>query len=437
MGFFSRIGSAWSAFRNNVTSLDIFRYLYGGSPSAAGENVNAETAMRCAAVYACVRVLSESVAQLPLHVYRRKTGGGKSRSYTHPVYRLLNERPNPWQTAFEYREMLMGHLCLRGNAYSFKNIISTGDVVDLIPLHPDRMEVKQLPDYTLQYIYQPNGKPAQTLNASQVWHLRGLSADGIKGINPIEQAKEPIGLALATEKHGAKLFRNGAMPSGVLKHSKLLSEKAQANLKTSFEERYSGTENAHRPMILEEGMDWASISMNSEDAQFLETRKYQRSEIASIFRVPPHKIGDLDKATFSNIEQQSIEFVTDSLLPWLRRWEQSIALNLIAPAERSYTFAEHLVDGLLRGDIASRYAAYAIGRQNGWLNANDVREKENMDPIEGPEGSAYLVNGNMIPAGMAGQKANSSFTLTQNEVVAALKNAGVNPALIALATAAA
>jgi HK97 family phage portal protein len=232
-----------------------------------------------------------------------------------------------------------------------------------------------------------------TLAPWQVLHIPGLGFDGLLGYSPIAMAREAVGLAMATEEFGARFYNQNAQPGIVLKHPNRLSNEARDNLRKSWEDSHRGLDKAHKAAILEEGMSLEKIGIPPDDAQFLETRKFQRSEIASFFHIPPHMIGDLDKATFSNIEQQSLEFVVYTMRPWLVRWEQAINQKLIL--QENY-FSEFLVDGLLRGDIAARYSAYAVGRQWGWLSANDVRELENMNPIDG--GDTYLTPLNMLPA---------------------------------------
>lgn len=389
-------------------------WAYGGAPGASGISVNPDTAMRCAAVYACVRVLAESVAQLPLIVYRR-TGAGKERAPDHPLYSLLHDAPNEWQTSFEFRETCMAHLALRGNAYALKNVVA-GRVRELLPISPDRVSVTQNADWSLSYTVSKPSGGSETLSADKVFHLRGLSANGYLGLSPIQLAREAVGLSLATEKHGATLFANGARTSGVITHPKNLSAPAQQRLKDSIEEATTG-DNLHRLVVLEEDMKWTSVGMTSEDSQFLATREYQRSEIAAIFRIPPHLIGDLAHATFSNIEQQALEFVTYTMLPWLKRWEQRITMDLIAPKDRDTVFAEFNVDGLLRGDMASRYQSYMVAIQNGILNPNEVREMENRNPREG--GDLYLTPLNMTtdPTGTATDTTTPDTTTTPLKIV--------------------
>lgn len=368
----------------------------GASKSASGQSVTADTAMQVAAVYACVRVLAESVAQLPLTLMERTSDGGKQPAREHRLWGVLHDSPNPYQTSFEWREMMQGHLGLRGNAYSFINRVGDGRVHSLDPIHPGRVTVEQLPDYTVRYHVRRADGGTKEYGAAQILHLHGLSSNGVTGLSPLRLARESIGLALATADHGSRLFGNGARPGGVLSTDKQLSTEAQARLKASWQSAHGG-DNRLGTAVLEEGLTWTAIGMTSEDAQFLETRKFQRNEIASIFRVPPHLIGDLERATFSNIEHQSLEFVVHSLMPWLVRWEQRLNTALLTTEERRRYFVKFNVAGLLRGDLKSRYDAYHIAIGDGWLNRNEVRELEDRNP--GPkELDEYLVPLNMAKA---------------------------------------
>lgn len=367
---------------------------FGGRGTASGQSVTPATALQVTAVFACVRVLAESVASLPLILYERRKDGGKDRATSNPLFRLLHDQPNRWQTSFEFFEMLMVHLTLRGDAFAEIVAAPGRAVAELVPLHPDRVTPFWAPDSTVAYEYRLLDGPRRILLQHEVLHVRGFTDDGLTGLSPIRLHREAIGLALATEEHGARLFSNGAQLGGVLQHPGKLSAEASTRLRESWAARYAGGSNAHKTAVLEEGMTWEKVGMTSEDAQFLETRQYQTADIARIWRVPPHMIGDLSKATFSNIEHQALEFVVHTLRPWLVRWEQALKRDLITQPERF--FAEFLVDGLLRGDIRSRYAAYAIGRQWGWLSANKVLEMENQNPIEG--GDTFLNPMNMTPA---------------------------------------
>jgi HK97 family phage portal protein len=356
--------------------------------------VTVEGSLQASAVFACVRVLSETVASLPLVLYRRLERG-KARATDHPLYELLHDLPNPEMTAFELRETLMAHAALWGNAFCEIEFDNAGRVRGLWPLRTDMMRVIRRAG-RLWYVYKlPTGTDVE-LPFERVMHLRGLSTDGVVGYSPIDLARQSVGLALGTEEFGARFFGNGATTGTIYEHPGKLSQEAYDRLKDSIEKRHQGLERAHRIMILEEGMKASQVGIPPDNAQFLETRKFQVEEIARWYRMPLHKIQSLDRSTFSNIEHQSIEFVTDTIQPWCVRWEQCITRDLLTEREREEYFAEHLVDALLRGDTLSRYQAYAVARQNGWLSANDIREKENMNPVEG--GDVYLVPLNMIPA---------------------------------------
>ncbi len=364
--------------------------------SSGGGGVSEEGAMRLSAVYACVRVLAETVAALPLIVYERQERG-KRRATETSLYTLLHDAPNPLMTAFEWRETLMGHLALWGNAYCEIEYSNGGEILALWPLRPDLMEDIRRGSQGLTYVYRlPDGKQ-QILPGERVFHVRGLSPDGVRGYSPVADfSRRLVGMGLAVEAYGSAFFGNGARPGGVLQHPGKLSDEAYDNLRSSWGARHEGVSNAHRVAILEEGMTFQAVGVPPEEAQFLESMKFNRTQIASIFRVPPHMIGDLERATFSNIEQQSIEFKTYTMEPWLVRWQQAINARLMSEIERPRYFAEFLADALLRGDTVSRYQAHSIGRQNGWLSANDIREMENMNPVDG--GDVYLIPLNMVPA---------------------------------------
>jgi len=378
-----------------------------GWTTATSRQVTPDNALEVTAVFAAVRILAESVASLPLPLYRRvQLNGrqGKERARAHPLYRILHDAPNSEMSSFTFRETLMGHVTTWGNAYAEIEVNNAGDVAALWPLRVDKMERIAREAGRLKYYYRlPDsiGSTLIKLDADRIFHVKGLSSNGLQGYSPIQLARQAVGLALSTEEFGGRFFANGARPGVVLEHPGELSKEAHERLKSSWEERHQGLEHAHRVAILEEGMTVKEVGLPPESAQFLQTRKFQLNEIARMFRIPPHMLADLDRATFGNIEHQSIEFVMHTLRPWLVRWEQEIWRTLLTPTERQSLFAEHLVDALLRGDIAARYQAYATGRQNGWLSANDIREFENQNPIAG--GDVYLVPLNMIPAGSAGE----------------------------------
>jgi HK97 family phage portal protein len=376
----NRVGGGWN-------------FLFGGTTS--GKAVNERTAMQTSAVYACVRILAESVAGLPLHVYERTANGSKSTKPSHPLYRLLHDEPNREMTSFVFRETLMSHLLLWGNAYAQIIRDGRGFPIALYPLLPDRMAVDRNESGELVYTYQSD-KGQVKLRRENVLHIPGLGFDGLIGYSPIAMAKNAVGLALATEDYGAAFFANGANPGGVLEHPGVIKPEQADRLRESWQSQFGGA-NAHKVAVLEEGLKFHQMSIPPEQAQFLETRKFQINEIARIFRVPPHMVGDLEKSSFSNIEQQSLEFVKYTLDPWVVRWEQSLQQALILPSEKATIFIKFNLDGLLRGDYQSRMQGYSTGIQNGFMSVNDVRGLEDMNLLTSEEGGdLHFVNGNMV-----------------------------------------
>ena len=384
-----------------------YSFLFGRTTS--GKPVNERTAMQTTAVYACVRILAEAVASLPLHVYEYQDDGGKKLVHDHPLYYLLHDEPNPEMTSFVFRETLMSHLLIWGNAYAQIIRDGAGRVLGLYPLLPDKMEVQRDDRGNIYYVYSRNSDENPMfkeygdirLKAEDVLHIPGLGFDGLIGYSPIAMAKNAVGMTLACEEYGASFFANGANPGGVLEHPGVLKDPSK--VRESWNSVYRGVNNAHKIAVLEEGMKYQQIGIPPEEAQFLETRKFQINEIARLYRIPPHMVGDLDKSSFSNIEQQSLEFVKYTLDPWVIRWEQSLQRSLLLPGEKGKYFIKLNVDGLLRGDYQSRMNGYAVGRQNGWFSANDIREMENMNPIPDEEGgNLYLVNGAMTKLADAG-----------------------------------
>ncbi|HIE4711124.1 phage portal protein [Clostridioides difficile] len=370
--------------------------------------MNERSAMQMTAVYSCVRILSEAIASLPLNVYRYNEEGGKEKAYDHPLFRLLHDEPNPEMTSFIFRETLMTHLLLWGNAYAQIIRNGKGEVIALYPLMPDRMSVDRDEKGHLYYRYTKSSDDAPTmegstvvLDPSDVLHVPGLGFDGLVGYSPIAMAKNAIGLAIAAEEYGSKFYANGASPSAVLEHPGTLKDPGK--VRDSWNAAFGGSSNSHKVAVLEEGLKYTPISISPNEAQFLETRKFQINEIARIFRVPPHMVGDLEKSSFSNIEQQSLEFVKYTLDPWVIRWEQALFRALLNEEEKKDYFFKLNVEGLLRGDYASRMNGYATARQNGWMSANDIRELEDLDRIPTElGGDLYLVNGNMMPLNDAG-----------------------------------
>ncbi len=382
--------------RNNYSNGE-YSFLFGSSTS--GKRVNETTAMQTTAVYACVRILSEAVASLPLHVYEYSEGG-KRLLTDHPLDALLHDEPNSDMTSFVFRETMMSHLLIWGNAYAQIIRNGKGEVIALYPLQPDKMDVERDERGRLYYVYSrytdenPNIKHYGqiVLWPEEVLHIPGLGFDGLIGYSPIAMARNAVGMTMACEEYGASFFANGANPGGVLEHPGVL--KNPGKVRESWNSVYRGASNAHKIAVLEEGMKYQQIGIPPEEAQFLETRKFQINEIARLYRIPPHMVGDLEKSSFSNIEQQSLEFVKYTLDPWVVRWEQALKKALLLPEEKEKIFLKFNVDGLMRGDYQSRMSGYAIGRQNGWLSANDIREMEDLNPISEEEGgNLYLING--------------------------------------------
>ena len=376
--------------------------------SNSGVAVDEDTALRISSVYACVKVISETIASLPLKLHKRKENGDTEKAGHHPLFCLLADTPNNEMTAFTFTELMMTNLLLWGNAYALIRRNRRGEIVELYPLKAKNMTVIRDPtNNAVQYQYTAeNDNPraeSRTYRARQIFHIPAFSFDGVVGLSPIAYAREAMGLSLATEEFGARWFGNGARPGGVLEHPGTVKDPEK--LRESWNSVYKGTRNSHKIAVLEEGLTYKNVGMSPEDSQFLQTRQFQINEICRIFRVPPHMIGDLTRSTFSNIEHQSIDFVVHTIRPWLVRWEQAIKRALLTETERTIYFPKFKVDGLLRGDFHTRMQGYAIGRQNGWLSANEIRALEDMNRIpDGKGGDEYLLNGNMVTANYAAQK---------------------------------
>lgn len=367
----------------------------------SGAVVDETTALNISGVWACIKIISEDVASLPLHLYQR-LNKGKQRATNRPMYYLLHDRPNPEMSAMTFRETLTAHVLSWGNAYAEKDMDLMGNVKALWPIPPHRVQVYRSNGGQIYYevTTEPNGEKI-ILQRDQMLHVPGLSYNGIVGYSVITKHRESIGLALATEEFGARFFGAGTHPGIVVSHPGRLGPDAHNNLKNSLVTGYSGLGKTHRLMLLEEGMKMEKIGIPPEDAQFLQTRKFQIAEFARIYRIPLHMLNEGDKAaTFASVEQFSLEYVTRTLRPWLVRFEQAYNWQLLSnDLERRRYFWEHLVDGLLRGDIKSRYEAYAMGRNWGWLSADDIRELENLNPLPDGKGEIYLQPLNMVEAG--------------------------------------
>lgn len=401
-------------------------YSFFMGASSSGRRMTERTAMQMTAVYSCVRILSETLASLPLHIYESSETNSR-KATKHPLYKLLHDEPNPEMTSFIFRETLMTHLLLWGNAYAQIIRNGKGEVLALYPLMPDRMRVDRDEYGQLYYEYMLSDSDANAkesgavrLSTQDILHIPGLGFDGLVGYSPIAMAKNAIGMAIATEEYGAAFFANGATPSGILTHPGVI--KNPEAMRESWSKGFGGR-NSHKVAILEEGMNYTPISIAPNEAQFLETRKFQLNEIARIFRVPPHMVGDLEKSSFSNIEQQSLEFVKYTLDPWVSRFEQAMTRRLLTDDEKKKYYIKFNVDGLMRGDYQSRMNGYATARQNGWMSANDIRALENLDLISDEEGgNLYLVNGNMLPLKNAGAFAKEEKEEKGNEEILELED---------------
>lgn len=373
---------------SNSPNDPIWANLFLSNKTASGVNVTDDKALQSSAVYACIRVIAEAVASLPILIYQKNSDdNSRAVASKHYLYPVLHDVPNEFQTSYELRETIMVSLLMRGNAFLFKEKNKAGQIVSLIPLNAAKMIVKlegKTPLY--EYTYEDGVRSVWT--DIEIWHIKGLSSNGIIGLSPITLMRESIGLSIKMEEHGARLFGNYARPSGLLSTPGKLSENAAERLKKSWYAAQGG-ENVHKVAVLEEGLTWTSIGFSAEDSQFLQSRSFQIEDIARAFKVPAILIGHSNStSTFASVEQQMISFVMHTLRPWLIRIEQSINKNLLNEIERKQGFfVEHKIEGLLRGNIQSRYAAYAIGRQNGWLSANEIREFENLNPIE--DGDVY------------------------------------------------
>jgi len=373
----------------------------GGGSTATGIEVNEDSALSYSPVWAAVSIISGAVGMLPLPVYRRTTDAegreGKEKASGLPVYTLLNTRPNPYMDALTFRETLQGHVLTWGNGYAEIEWGNAG-AKNLWPLRPDRVE-PSVEDGALVYKVSDAAGRVTRLPSESVVHVKGLGFDGLKGYSVIRYAAENLAVGMAAERFGAAFFGNSTRPSGFLSHPNELSDTAREHLKKDIESEHQGLDNAHRMMILEEGITWQQMGIPPEEAQFLETRKFGVTDVARWFSIPPHMLAELDRATFSNIEHQGMAFVTWTLGKWLRRWELELTYKVV-PGSGPELFAEFLVDALMRGDTKTRFEAYAIAvAQGGWMNRNEVRAKENMNPEDGLD--EFMQPLNMGTAGAA------------------------------------
>lgn len=364
---------------------DDFWYDPADMQSETGIAIGPDSSLKTSAVFACVRVLSSSVSTIPLLLYRRTSDGGRERATEHPLYEILHDRPNFWQTSLEFREMMQAHLCLRGNAFALIKTRGNGQVTALEPIHPDT--VKVLLDSQGGLVYECRLRDNTTVRrlADEMFHLRGLSFDGYVGVTPISYARETIGRQLAMERTNSKFFANDATPRVVLKHPlKFSSKEAADRILASWNAAYGGYQKAHKAAILEEGMDVMTLGLKPEDAQFVESWEIGVADICRWFGVHPRKIGAKsgDSQTYSNVEQAQIEHVTDTVLPNCARWEQTISRSLLLERERKTLYPEFMIDGLLRADSVARATLYekAVDR---WMTVNEIRARENLPPVDG------------------------------------------------------
>lgn len=386
-----RIADAARAFRRSPT--DDFWYVPTGTQSVAGIAVNGERALSSTGVLAAVRILSEAVAQLPLHIYER-AGGKKSIVENHPLQAILHDSPCPELTSFEFREMMMGSLLCYGNAFAEIERGTSGNVIALWPLPGARTQMRRDVNGDA-YCETWLGANRETIPRRNVLHLRGFCTYGLMGLDLIRTASSAIGLAMAQEEYSARHYGNGAMPSSIVSRpagAPRLDDQGRSAIRNGIKQLYGGLSNAGRVALLEEGMEWKPAGISPKDSQLIEGKKFSITDIARIFLIPPPMLMELDRATFTNIESQGISFVVYTLMSWLRRWEQRIGLDLLAEGERKRYFAEFLVDGLMRGDAKTRYEAYASAIQNGWMSRNEVRDKENLDPVDGGDELLFPVN---------------------------------------------
>lgn len=403
MGFLERLSRSWGGAgemeRLPLTAKNLGAWAPladggGVGAPATGVPVTPERAIAQSAVFACVRILAESVAQLPAHAFRR-TRTGREQAFEHRVDRLVSLRPNPEQTPSQFKETVQAHAAMWGNGYAEIELNGAGDPVALWPLLPNQTTVSRVDGQKVYHTLA--GGRWVPLPAYRVFHLPGLGFDGLRGYNPLVLARNAIGLALAAEEYGSRFFGNGARPAGVLTHPAELDDEGRDRLRAQWSEMYGGLANSHRTAILEEGMQWQAMGLPPEAAELLATRRFQVPEIARFWRIPPHMLADLERATFSNIEHQSLEFIIHTLQPWLIRWEEALSWDLFRESERGEFYVKFNLGGLLRGDVKTRSEAYSIGRQWGWWSVNDVREMEDRNPV--PGGDVYLQPLNMVPAG--------------------------------------
>lgn len=360
------------------------------------------SAMGLPTVYQCIKVVSESFAVMPFQLYRPKRNGGRTRVTKHWLYRLFAKRPNRFQTPFEWRLMLQGHLALRGNAFCQITANSKGEVIELLPLHPDRMSIEPLDNGSYRYVYLDEHGRTVYFARQEIWHLRGLSSDGYMGLSPIQLAADAIGEGLSIQRYAQRFFANDTRPGGgwIEYEGKFADSEAKKTFRDSWQDMQGGS-NRGKIAVLEKGFKYHDLALNNRESQFIEARAAKKSEIAAIWRVPPHKIGDLSDATYSNIEQQSIEFWTDCMLPYAELWESSIEYFLLGADEELELEPEFDMRRMMRGDSAARSNYYKSGIFAGWLTRNEARTEEGYDPLDGLDEPLRPLN--MVEEGESGE----------------------------------
>lgn len=364
--------------KRNWANLDAFE----GRETSSGINITETVVMGIPAVYACIRVLAESIASLPLITYERMTNGDKERAREFSLFRILHDSPNPLMTSFELRELLVGHLCLRGNAFCFIER-DGGEVTALWPLHPDKVTV-EVSGRELVYKHQNDGVE-KVYPMGDILHIRGLSADGIIGYSPLSLLRDTFGASKAVQEYSASYFKNDASPGGILTTPNSLGAPAHANLKAAWAEGYQGKGKHHRTAIMDNDLKWQSIGVSPQDSQLIESQKFSVVEVARCFRVPLNLVMDYERSTYSNVTEQNRSFLTHTLQPWLTRIEQAISKSLLTESEKEKYFVEHLTQGFLRADTKTRFESYKIAIDAGFLTVDEVRQLENMNALQEPE----------------------------------------------------
>ncbi|MDD4195852.1 MAG: phage portal protein [Syntrophorhabdaceae bacterium] len=358
--------------KRNWANLDAFE----GRATSSGINITETVALGIPAVFACIRVLTEAIASLPLITYERFTNGDRERARGFSLFNILHDRPNPLMTSFELRELLVGHLCLRGNAYCYIER-DNGEVVALWPLHPDKVTV-EVSGRELVYKHQNEGTE-KTYPMSDILHIRGLSGDGIMGYSPLSLLRDTFGYSKAVQEYSSSYFRNDASPGGILSSPNALSAQAHANLRDAWKEGHTGAGKHHQVAIMDNGLQWQSVGVSPQDSQLIESQKFSVVEIARVYRVPLSLVMDYERSTYSNVTEQNRSFLTHTLQPWLTRIEQAMAKSLLTESEKEKYFIEHLTQGFLRADTKTRYESYKIAIEGGFLTIDEVRQLENMN----------------------------------------------------------